>query len=215
MEDKEENGALREDGAPKAAKPKDRLYEFYQLLHDMVYVLAVVTIVFMFCLRLVGVNGDSMFPTLHNNDYLLLQSGLTKGSYARGDIVVACVPSFENGEPVVKRVVATGGQTVDIVYDAAGGSVSVDGVALSEPYIREMMVSGRYNDLHIEVPEGQLFLMGDNRNHSTDSRYFGCVDERYVLGKALWILLPGGNENTGYSGGTRDFGRFGSLYADD
>ena len=101
--------------------------------------------------------------------------------------------------PIVKRVIAVGGQTVDIDYDA--GTVAVDGQVLDEPYIHEAMLCPTYeNQTHIEVPEGSIFVMGDNRNHSSDSRdvTLGTVDTRYLLGKAEFICFP-----------FSDFGRIG------
>ena len=111
----------------------------------------------------------------------------------QGDIVVLnkTTADFLEGEAIVKRVIAVGGQTVDIDYDA--GTVAVDGQVLDEPYIHEAMLCPTYeNQTHIEVPEGSIFVMGDNRNHSSDSRdvTLGTVDERYVLGRAVCVLLP-------------------------
>ena len=94
-------------------------------------------------------------------------------------------------QPIVKRVIAVGGQTVNIDYTE--NTVYVDGVALDEPYINELMEDlGPESITHAEVPEGSIFVMGDNRNHSSDSRSprLGFVDERYVLGRALMVLLP-------------------------
>ena len=93
--------------------------------------------------------------------------------------------------PIVKRVIAVGGQTVDIDYQT--GTVYVDGEALDEPYLNEPMEEPWYEDLtSVTVPEGSVFVMGDNRNHSNDSRdvTLGTVDERYVLGRAVCVLLP-------------------------
>ena len=99
--------------------PKGLRGTIYMLLHDMVCILAVITVLFVFAARLVGVYGSSMYPTLVGaqesdgtlGDYLVLRSNFLSGQYTQGDIVVACVPSFENGKPIVKRVVAVGGQT--------------------------------------------------------------------------------------------------------
>lgn len=204
------------DGKQPAEK-SGGLYEIYTLVHDLVYILAAITFVFVFAFRLVGVNGDSMFSTLHNNDYLVLENSLFCRSYEQGDVVVASVPSFEDGEPIVKRVIATGGQTVDIVYDEDGnGSVYVDGELLQEPYIyEEMSLYKSYDgDHHLTVPEGTVFLMGDNRNHSTDSRFIGCVDERYLLGKVLLIAVPGDNSDGEHNGGGRQWSRIGTVGAD-
>ena len=101
-------------------EPKNPLYDCYSLLHDLVYILAAITIVFVFFVRLVGVDGPSMMPTLQDGDYVALLSNLFMGDLEQGDVIVARKESFENGEPIVKRVIATEGQTVDILYDGNG-----------------------------------------------------------------------------------------------
>ena len=133
--------------------------------------------------------GSSMLPTLHHGDLLLLQS-LGYEPQA-GDVVVLNKSFGSIHEPIVKRVIALGGQRVDIDYRA--GTVSVDGQVLDEPYLAEAMEPPSYEHITtVEVPEGCIFVMGDNRNHSTDSRYpeLGVVDQRYVLGRALFVFLP-------------------------
>lgn len=193
----------------KEQKPEKNgfLYDIYSLLHDLVYILAAITLIFVFCVRLVGVNGDSMFPTLHNGDYLALQSNVLMGDLEYGDIIVARKLSFENGEPIVKRVIATEGQTVMIREDDDGVTrVYVDGVALDEPYINEQMINTPY---YAVVEEDCIFVMGDNRNHSSDSRVasIGQIRLDQVLGKVLFIVFPGKDKVTS----ERDFGRIGAV----
>lgn len=185
--------------------------EVYDLLRCVVQILAVVTLVFVFAVRLVSVSGSSMYPTLYNGDLLILESNVLLGDVEAGDIVVMTVPYFED-DPIVKRVIATEGQTVDIDFEQ--GIVYVDGKALDEPYINEPTYRsfaeiGMGLEYPVTVTEGHLFVMGDNRNASDDSRFapVGLVDERDVLGKVLLIALPGGGEGEQQ----RDFGRIGGV----
>lgn len=197
----------------KKEKPSP-LYEVYSVLHDLVYILAAVVLIFVFCVRLVGVNGDSMLPTLHDGDYLALQSNMIMGDLEQGDIIVARKLSFRDGEPIVKRVIATEGQKVEILYDENGiGHVYVDGVKLNEDYINEdmlpMYTGGDGVELPLIVEEGCVFVMGDNRNNSADSRYIGIgqIDLDQVLGKVMLIVFPGRDEVTK----ERDYSRLGGV----
>ena len=163
--------------------------DLYFWLQALVMALVGLILIFTFVGRIIGVDGESMMPTLHDRDMLLLQS--IGYSPEQGDVVVLSTKNFRNGSPIVKRIIAVGGQTVDIDYET--NTVYVDGVALDEPYILETMRALPESfATHVEVPEGSIFIMGDNRNNSTDSRSpeLGVVDQRCVLGKALFILLP-------------------------
>lgn len=177
--------------------------------HDMAYILVTVLLLFTFLMRIVVVSGDSMFDTLVDGDYLLLVNNPICGELEQGDIVVASMDRFKGGEAIVKRVIATEGQTVDI--DFREGIVYVDGEALAEPYTftRTNVSEGMAFPLIVE--EGCLFLMGDNRNESMDSRdpQIGLVDEREILGKAVLLLLPG--DGSWKHPVERDFTRIGGL----
>ena len=165
--------------------------DLYFWLQALVMALIALILVFTFLGRVVGVDGDSMAPTLHDGDMILLQSaGYTP---RQNDVIVLTKPFGPFRGPIVKRVIAVGGQTVEIDY--AAGTVLVDGLPLEEPYLNEVMCAP--SDPHETissaiVPEGCLFVMGDNRNHSSDSRdeRLGVVDARYVLGRATAVLLP-------------------------
>ena len=164
----------------------------YQNVRTLVTVLAVLILLFTFVLRIIVVSGPSMENTLHNGDAMLVWSlGYTP---RQGDIVVLTKRAYQE-DSIVKRVIATGGQSVDIDYDT--GTVYVDGVALEEDYIKERMQIPSYGDVvnHITVPEGCIFVMGDNRNQSADSRYpeIGIVDERCVIGRVVMVLFPFSN----------------------
>ena len=190
-------------------------WEALSLLHDLVYLLAIVTILFTFFFRLVAVSGSSMYPTLVDKDYLVLESNFLYRNVKAGDIVVLKTDYFE--EPIVKRVIATGGQTVDI--DFTQGIVYVDGVPLEEDYINEPTYKsyieyGMGLDYPVTVPEGSVFVMGDNRNESADSRFapVGCVPESQISGRALLIVLPGSQtDKEGNIIGNRVWSRIGAV----
>ena len=195
---------MRESTEKKEEKNKGRdLYEWVQAL--VCSVLAVV-ILFTFVIRLIGVDGHSMVPTLQDGDRLLVLNSLLYDDYQYGDIVVLRKDTFLD-EPIVKRVIATAGQTVDIDFDT--GSVYVDGQLLKEDYINELTYLEEGTEFPLTVPEGSIFVMGDNRNHSSDSRdsRLGTVDTRYVIGKAVFLAFPGPDERTS----ERSLGRIGVI----
>lgn len=156
------------------------IYDFAEVL--MTAVLAV-ALVFAFVFKTSAVNGDSMKDTLHNGDTVIITSINRTVKY--GDVVVISQPNFLN-KVLIKRVIATGGQTV--TFDSENNRILVDGKELSEPYIREKMYFTAEMSGSITVPEGKLFVMGDNRNESTDSRdrIIGFIDSRYVVGRVIY-----------------------------
>ena len=183
---KKEKKQETQEVSPEKEEGRD-LYEWAQAL--VCSVLAVV-LLFTFVIRLIGVDGHSMVPTLQDGDRLLVLNAMLDNDYEYGDIVVLRKDTFLE-EPIVKRVIATEGQTVDI--DFTRGEVFVDGALLEEPYVREPTWTAEGEEFPLTVPEGCLIVMGDNRNDSDDSRTpeLGPVDSRQVLGRAVFLVLPG------------------------
>lgn len=169
-------------------------------LFDWVEVLALsatfVLFIFTFVMRLAIVDGPSMENTLLDGEMLVISD--VGYEPERDDIVVFVAPHYRSKEPIVKRVIATEGQTVRIDFDNWG--VYVDNVQLDEKsYIKRVADSMRsYNGMDdqlkagVVVPEGHVFVMGDNRNNSVDSRYpqIGFVDTRCILGSVKLRLFP-------------------------
>ena len=176
-------------------------------IHDFVWLLTGVLLVFSLCFRMVVVSGPSMNNTLMDGDWILLLGNVFYTNPEHGDIIVASKESFKNGEPIIKRVIATEGQTVDI--DFAEGIVYVDGVALDEPYTLTDTNIMEGVQFPVTVDDGCVFVMGDNRNKSKDSRSneIGLIDHREILGKAIFVLFPG----TNYDSLARDYSRIGVL----
>lgn len=175
-------------------------------LHDLAYLLCAILLVFLLVFRVVVVSGDSMNQTLIDGDYLLLLSSVFYQEPKQGDIIVASRYGFRDGTPIVKRVIATEGQKVDIDFDQ--GIVYVDGVALEESYIYTSTTNFEGVQFPLTVDEGCVFVLGDHRIVSMDSRNpeIGLIDTREILGKAFFLFLPGAEE-----GENRDFSRFGAL----
>ena len=146
-------------------------------------------LMFTFVARIIVVSGQSMENTLHNGELILVWSlGYTP---KQGDIVVLTQESYQE-DSIVKRVIALEGQTVDINYDT--NTVYVDGEPLKEDYTKEKMQIPSYGEglNHVTVPQGCIYVMGDNRNHSADSRFpdIGIVDTRCVIGKGVAVMFP-------------------------
>ena len=217
-EQKSEDAALVQPDTEEAVQEKKQQgWDTYEMLHDLVYMLAVITLVFVFFFRLVGVSGSSMYPTFYDRDYLVLESNFLYRTPKYGDVVVLNEPEWNFEGPIVKRIIATEGQIVDIDFES--GTVYVDGQPLDEPYIFEPTYNsnaqyGLSLEYPVKVPKNCVFFMGDNRNHSADSRlaYVGCADRSRVLGRVLLRIIPGKQTNEyGEITGGRDFRRIGTV----
>lgn len=178
---------ISETVSQPAEDKKNSGSELYDWIQCLVAALLFCVITFSFLVRIIGVIGDSMLPTCHNGDRVVVSNLFYEPE--QGDIVVLRKEDFQE-EPIIKRIVAVEGQTVDI--DFVNGIVYVDDQPLKEPYIAEPTTNPLDFNGKITVPENSVFVMGDNRNHSTDSResVIGCVDERYIIGRVLFRILP-------------------------
>ncbi len=209
-EEIEEDDEAEEEAGKKKDEEENSLFDWAR---SLVGAVLVVVLLFLFVAQLVTVQGPSMQNTLYAGDkVLVLRAPLCK--IEAGDIVMVHQYNAPLDETIIKRVIAVGGQTVDI--DFYTGTVYVDGVAIEEEYIAERTYSAEGMTFPVTLGEGELFLMGDNRNHSTDSRstLLGVVDERYVVGEAVFLLFPG--KTAAYLGelpgsGSRDFSRIGPI----
>ena len=157
------------------------------IVECFVLLIAAFVLLSVFLVRQMLVVGDSMNPTLESGDRVLVSAAFYTPRY--GDIVVIRKSEFR-ADAFVKRVIATEGQTVD--FDFLKGIVYVDGTALDEPYTLEPTYAREHVTGPVTVPEGCVFVLGDNRNDSMDSRWsaIGCVDERYIVGKVLLRVFP-------------------------
>ncbi len=190
MEKKPEQLETATEKVRAAQKEKpDGASELYFWAQALAFALAFLVLVNTFFFRLSGVHGSSMYDTLEDGDQLILQV-IGYHEPQRGDIIVCTSDAF-GGEALVKRVIAVEGDTLDI---DGSGNVVLNGETLYGPYIYELIRSEKRGNQRypVTVDEGCIFVMGDNRNGSTDSRYteVGQISCQRVIGKALFRIWP-------------------------
>ena len=177
----------------RAASEKKRAAlrgEIYDWVQSLITALMICVVLFLFFVRVIDVSGNSMNPTLFDGNKMLVSDLFYKPK--AGDVVIFKKDEYDPERALVKRVIAVGGQVVNIDFDT--GIVYVDGVPLEEDFTAELT----YNKLDFmgpwKVPEGSVFVLGDNRNASTDSRdkRIGNVDERLIIGRAYLVVYPVG-----------------------
>ncbi len=172
----------------ETSTPSRFLTAVYDLLDSFKSAVIVVFLLFAFVFRAVGVEGDSMVPTLESGNWVAV-TGIMFHNVERGDIVVVTQP-WERDVPIIKRVIGVAGD--EIMINFITGAVYVNGEIIEENYINEKTTVWYDVKFPVTVPEGKLFLMGDHRSVSLDSRssMIGFIDESYVLGKAFIRLYP-------------------------
>lgn len=187
------------DNEVEAVENNTTIKEFlFDWIEVLVHAIIVVVICFSFLFRIATIDGPSMENTLHNGEKVVISNLFYEPK--AGDIVVisrnkenSLFTMNANNTPIIKRIIALEGQTVDIDFEK--GIVYVDGVALDEPYTKTPTNTKREINFPVTVDEGCVFVLGDNRNDSLDSRSSligedGMIDTRYILGRAVFRILP-------------------------
>ena len=195
---------MKKHARKQAAAPSKGVRTLFEWLEEIAVALTLVILILTFAFRVVTVSGDSMRPNYVDGERLIIANHGSK--IEQGSVVVL---TNVLDAPIIKRVIATEGQTVDIDFDQ--GIVYVDGVALEEDYINNLTTNSGGVYFPLVVEEGCVFALGDNRSVSKDSRYpdIGQIDTREILGKAIFLMVPGTNTITNPQ--PRDFTRIGVI----
>lgn len=189
-----------EDTPAEEKKKQSWLHTAYDLFGNIIVALIVVSAIFSFCFRQVVVDGASMNDTLANQDRLVLQTAFY--TPARGDIVVLYQKN-EPDKPLIKRVIALEGDSLRLDVEKNEVHLKKAGqnnweLLDESAYVNYPLawgVGGNKGVSEVEVPAGYIFVMGDHRNNSNDSRYLGCIPMDDVVGRAFLRVYP-----------TKDFG---------
>lgn len=179
MEQKEE---LREAFKEEKFDLKRELFEWVETI---VVSMIIVSLISVYGFRLMNVVGNSMVPTLYNGEKVVMNT--FDKNYEPGDVIGV---KRRGDTPLVKRIIAK--EYDKVMIDFEEGKVYVNDHLLDEPYINDLTLTRQEQDYPLIVPKGELFVMGDNRNHSDDSRIksIGTVDERNVIGKVIFVAFP-------------------------
>ncbi len=179
----------------RVAKNDGAMSGFYDWIRCILFAISIVIVCLIFLFRLVDVEGSSMDTTLETNDKVIV-TNLFYTPHNNDIVVISHGASYD--KPIIKRVIATAGQTLKLDYEH--DRIIVDGAVIPEPYVNGSTFGGVYADYEIPevIPEGKIFVMGDNRKVSLDSRKekIGLIDVDSVIGKAQFVLLP--FDNFGY-----------------
>lgn len=161
--------------------------EIRLLVRDLVFALMFALLFGVFVVQPVKVEGTSMLPRLHDGERILVNKLVYYGMphLARGDVVVFWYPNNPS-QSYVKRVIGLPGESVEM----REGRVFINGQQLQEPYLDQQLELARRNQRPVLVKEHYYFVMGDNRDNSSDSRIWGLVPEKYIYGKALYRFWP-------------------------
>lgn len=165
-----------------------RRRDLYEWIQSVIAALMICVLLFVFGIRIIDVIGGSMNPTLYNGDKLLVSKLFYEPK--AGDVVIFKTDSYDPDKALVKRVIAVEGQVINIDFD--NGIIYIDNEPIHEDYIAEL-TNNKIDFIGPKtVPENCVFVLGDNRNASTDSRdrRIGMVDKRLIIGKAYSVIYP-------------------------